>query len=356
MQRPIPPSNFKSTDGNVREDLRRMRVFLEQLEKYIDAGDNGRLTQTVADLLYLKRAAADYGTFATKAAPTAFDRLLIEDAAAGFAKKAILIGTLPTGGGGGGANSSYPLYYSPLDRGVLPGALDDEFNSTTLDPSWIFRDTTTGPTIRTPTVGAINELVAFSGATAVPRVQLHTQGRRSWMQVQLTSTGSALYQVYKPFTWAAGQFYWCRLGALDFPRINAIPTFNIWASLAGVPDNNNRCQIYLDRGAAGNAAVITTFTSNAGFNSTSTVATTTWGIPEYWGIANPAGVNGASSTWYAEAFWEDGKRIMPWLPGAAPLCAFVPAFIGWQMRQDVIDDLIGVDFIRENAGHPLFHL
>lgn len=89
MDRPIPPSNFKTQDGDVREDLRRIRRYLEELNDWVAAnsGNPNALTAASADLLYLKRAANDFNTFTQKATPTGSDLVLIEDAAASGAKK-----------------------------------------------------------------------------------------------------------------------------------------------------------------------------------------------------------------------------------------------------------------------------
>jgi hypothetical protein len=42
MNKPIPPSQWKSTDLDVREDLRRLRVYLTQLEEWIATSSGGR--------------------------------------------------------------------------------------------------------------------------------------------------------------------------------------------------------------------------------------------------------------------------------------------------------------------------
>jgi hypothetical protein len=356
MDRPIPPSNFKTQDGNVREDLRRLRVYLEQLNDWITANANaGALTQAQADLRYLLRSAGDFGTFTHLSAPASASRVLLEDSAASFAKKYSTLAEL-------GFSSIYgagsvPLWVPPAARGLTPGTLDDEFDSTTLAAGWTFRDITTGPTIRTPNVGSFNENVSLTGATTVPNVSLHTQGRRSWMQVQTTTTGPAIYDIYKPFTWAAGQVYWCRAARMT-RKVGTVPTtgtmaLHVWANLAGVPDINNRAYVQWDlvNGTCRWTTIIGGTATNVAFNMAEGQ-----GMPEYAAIVNPAGVLGASATWYGEFFEDGGRRQLPVSPGGSSF-AFTPAYIGWRYQCDLAaPSTLAVDFVRETTGHPLLHL
>jgi hypothetical protein len=355
MDRPIPPSNFKTQDGNVREDLRRLRVYLEQLNDWLTENTNAdALTQAQADLLYLLRAANDFGTFTHASAPAAASRVLIEDSAASFAKKYSTLAEL-------GFSSIYgagsvPLYVTPAQRGLAAGTLDDEFDSTTLNAAWITRDTTTGPTNRTPTVGAFNENTVVTGATAVPKISLHTQGRRSWLTMITSDTAAARYLLYKPFTWTAGQVYWTRFQRVE--RMvgytgNAATAFAMWANSGGFPDLNNRLYLLYDRNAftVRWGFVLGGVATDVGFNIAEG-----YGLPSYMMIANPAGVLGASSTWYGEMFDDNGLRIIPNRPGNGVM-SFTPAFIGWSYSQDYLAPAtFQTDFIRENTGHPLMHL
>lgn len=239
------------------------------------------------------------------------------------------------------------------DLPASAGALDDEFESTTINPAWVFRDTTTGPTNRTPNFGPLTENTDIVGATTVPNVALHTQGRASWMLVQPTTTGPAVYQIYKPFTWVSGQFYWARLVATHGrgATVNSGGLF-LWASSGGVPDNNNRGMIFYDwvNGTVRWGIVVGGVTTNV-----TNAINEGRGLNPYFGIANPAGVLGGSASWYGEIFTEDGYRQIPAGIGAASF-SFTPAFIGFTaVSSPGKPNVTAIDFVREHPGHPLFH-
>ena len=145
--------------------------------------------------------AGEISGIATKATPTAADILIIEDAAATFAKKRITIGTLPGGGGGGqtdtvaGASGitntgdnvnatltpTYGSAASTICEGNDPrlsdartptGAAGGDLAGTYPNPSVAAITTTSGPT--SLTIGAIadGEVLLRSGATVVGYVPI----------------------------------------------------------------------------------------------------------------------------------------------------------------------------------------
>lgn len=357
-QPPVPPSNWKTGDAPTREDLRRIRLFLEQLNDWLVNNTGvGGLSQSETDALYLKRAANDFSTFTGKTVPAGADLFLLEDSAAGGAKKKATLAQMGFGAIYG--TGSVPLWVPPAARGLTPGTLDDEFDSTTIGGTWLFRDSTTGPTNRTPNFGTLTENTALTGATTVPNVALHTQGRRSWMGVQTTTTGPAIYYVYKPFTWAAGQVYWTRVASMALkqgttPSSTGYPFFCLWANAAGVPDNNNRAFIGYD--ILNGTYRWTIISGGVSTSSTALITSFPYGFPPYMMIANPAGVLGGSANWYGELFGDDGNRILPAAPGAASF-TWTPAFIGWMVSaSQSIPGVQMFDFVRESAGHPLLHL
>lgn len=247
---------------------------------------------------------------------------------------------------------SRPLWVPP----AVKGALDDEFDSNVLDPAWKTRNLTTGPTIVAPAVGSFNENNAIVGAATVPNISLNTQGRKSWLSMATTTTGPAAYQLYKTFTWVSGQFYWCRTQRLQRKVGTAAVgsyALSIWADLAGVPDNNNRCFVQWDLGnlTCRWGIVIGGVSTNVTFNQSEG-----WGTGDcYVGIANPFGSLGASANWYGEMFTDDGRRLLPVAIGGASF-QWTPAYIGWQYLQDLgVPLAMQVDFVRENTGHPLLH-
>lgn len=82
------------------------------------AGKTGVVTLVPADVglgnvtndAQLTRAAGDFNSFTSKATPVGADVILIEDSAAGFAKKKILISALPGGGGTPGGSDTQVQY------------------------------------------------------------------------------------------------------------------------------------------------------------------------------------------------------------------------------------------------------
>jgi hypothetical protein len=346
VNRPVPPSNWKAADGNVREDLRRLRQYLVELEDYVDSVAQGAgLTQAQADALYLKRAAADFSTFTAKATPTASDILLIEDAAAGFAKKSVTVGDAAIAGIY--ARGAKPLWVPP----AVAGGLDDEFDSTTLNSAWLFRDTTAGVN-RTPTfVSPLDPNTALTGATTPPEVAVHTNGRKSHLLLKSTTTGPAAYLMYKPFTYTTGHFYWVRLGHLmqTLGFTPGVLGFGLYAASGGFPDLNNRIQVYYSGGNNG----LSMFTAAGGATNTDILNLTTGvGYPEYLCLWNKNATG--SPAWYGEAFTEYGARIginssggESWAP--------TPAFIGFIWTNTAAPDVAEIDFIRETLGHPLYN-
>lgn len=249
------------------------------------------------------------------------------------------------------ASGSVPLWLPP----ATPDAFDDEFDSTTLNSAWLFRDMT-ALVNRTPNVGAFDENVTLTGLTTPPNVSLHTQGRRSWMNIQTTFTGPVIYLVYKPFTFAPGKVWWCRAARM-MRKVGVVATtgtynLTLWASSGGVPDNNNRAILFWDllNGNGRWTILVGGVSSQVAFN-----------IPEglgtypYAAILNPAGILGAGASWYGEFFDDDGRRLLPTQPGNASF-PWTPAYIGWQIQQDFSNpSTFAVDFIRQSTGHPLTH-
>jgi hypothetical protein len=242
-----------------------------------------------------------------------------------------------------------PLWVPP----AVAGGIDDEFDSTTLNAAWLFRDLTTGPTNRTPNViSPATPLITLSGATTPPNVSVHTGGRRSHLLVQVTNTGPATYYIYKPFTWAAGQVYYARLGYMQ--KIVGQTPGNIglamYASNGGVPDVNNRITLSYNGGSNGlrSTSVAAGASTTTGFIQTDGV-----GFPDYLAIWNKASSLGASALWWMESFDDSGDRIIASTAGGWAN-TFTPAFIGLIVTPGGPPDLASFDFIRENVGHPLF--
>lgn len=256
------------------------------------------------------------------------------------------------------AKGSIPLWVPP----TTPAALDDEFDSDTINPAWKFRNITTGPANQTPVFGALTENVDITGAASVPHVAINSQGRSSRLLMQTTVTGPAAYWVYKPMTWAAGKYYWCRMGAIARQNgrtfAGTSPNFYLWADAAGVPDVNNRAFIAYD--FLNGTVRWTIVVGGVPTSVVNVLINEGQGVRPYFLIANPANVVGASANWYGEIFDDDGVRMIPSSIGNASF-PWTPAYAGWGWIQtpnnalNAAPQALDVDFIRENTGHPLLH-
>jgi hypothetical protein len=124
---------------------------------------------------------------------------------------------------------------------VAPDARDDEFESTVLDAAW-----TVTPA---ESVSAIDPYAVF--AAGGPRVELHTDRRRSWVMMQPDSD----CQIHKPITIGANLFVWSRM---SFNIPNGVPINNegmvaiaLTATSLGLPDLDNSVRIYVNESDVG---------------------------------------------------------------------------------------------------------
>lgn len=142
LKRPVPPSAFLTKDPETREDFRKIREYLRELQDWAfqmaeESGGggttgvtsfNGRTGAVVPDVAdyssyYLLRSANDFTTFAAKTALVANDVFLIEDSAASYAKKKVLASAIltPTGF----ARTGNPYWDGP----TTPDAWNDDFTA-----------------------------------------------------------------------------------------------------------------------------------------------------------------------------------------------------------------------------------
>lgn len=226
-------------DGNVREDLRRIRLYLEQLNDWLADNSGGTdpnaLTQAKADLLYLKRTANDFTTFTTKASPAAADVMLIESAADAFAKREITLGTLPLATVY--ATGRVPLWVPPSVLGLTPGTIDTEFDS---NPNWSYYDFTNAAA-RVP-AGTPDERTQNTPSSNVPKISF-TQ-RRSWLRLQppnIAAGYNAAYYFPSLQTPSLPTWYWAATGGENGTSSTNSPRLGLclWANNSGVPDNTN---------------------------------------------------------------------------------------------------------------------
>lgn len=232
MKRPIPPSHFKTKDDTVREDLRRIRAYLEQLTAWVTDISAHSLTEVDGNLRYLLRAANDFASFPTKAVPDPADVLLIEDAADAFEKKYVTLASLP--GSGGSSSLRNPVWDPP----VTPNADDDEFTVDTLASGvWtVAADTAIG----TPFTRAGDVNPTSYPAAGTFRSTL--RGSSVLFQAP-ANTSVSIYKQVTPATaaelWMGGASASFNGGSTNDPYIK----LQVLLKSAGLPDLNNRMMI-----------------------------------------------------------------------------------------------------------------
>lgn len=247
----------------------------------------------------------------------------------------IISGT-PAGGGGTG---------SPWLKEVpsSPGTADDEFESTTLNAAWNFWDDTSA-TNRTMTAGTVDPYTALTGATTAPIYDLHTNGRRSWMRIQVSDSNHTGW-MYKSWTAATNVFVWARLRMVPRTVIatQGIITLELHKSASGHPDANNRCYVGLLRDSTSGGARVfgDVIDGGAGGSDSAGPSTTGNNNPEYFGIHKV----GSNITLYAG---QDGNWTA--LRPTKTSVTWTPAIIAIRLQSAETNKpylTFGIDFVRE---------
>jgi hypothetical protein len=154
---------------------------------------------------------------------------------------------------------SSPIWWPPSLSGLAPGAMDDEFDSTTLDPNWQFWDAVNN-VVRTPSQG-LDMFTAFAAPTTVPRYTVHTAGagaRKSWFRWQVPNA-TATYYVTKPATLAVGSWMFARLRVGGWAPNDTIAAgstcvLTLAGTVSGHPDSNTLVYVGANR-VAGNVTM-----------------------------------------------------------------------------------------------------
>jgi hypothetical protein len=242
-----------------------------------------------------------------------------------------------------------PLWYPPATAGTA----DEEFDSTTLNPAFIFRDTTTGPTNRTPTTTTIVAHTALASSTTPPVYNLHTNGRRSFLLIQTPAASTPTYAVVKPFTFTPGNFYYSSFGCLVSGPATAGANIRLalLADLAGNPDLNN--YVFMNLRDVSGVANINCGTVIGGSLTNNNVLALNAGQPypdvviQNWGsIASPKWDLGVMSD--SGVYQLIGNNLTPGSMGT-------PAWIGWIMQNSgaTVPNVFAIDYLRESTTLPL---
>lgn len=239
-----------------------------------------------------------------------------------------------------------PLWVPPAAIGVTPNALDDEFDSTTLNAAWAFYDSIAGIN-RTPS-GAVDPFSALTGAAAVPRTTLHTNGRRSWIKFQTTDTANTFYYMHKNVTAPGTCFWWCRASTGSGVAGPARIQLFISPALAGLPDvgalgTSNMVAIGAFNNASAASIALSTISAGGAVSNTAISTSPNAGFQfEYFGLYK------SGTTVYAMAFDEKGNVVdigsisVTWTIGKIGFRVLgSPTGIGAPLHQ--------MDFLRQDA-------
>lgn len=176
---------------------------------------------------------AEISALTQKTAPVLDDLVLIEDSEASHAKKRAKLRNIPRPASG--AN----LWYPPSS----PHSYDDEFDSDTVDSAWDVWDYTAAQ------AGSIVSGVdaydtGFTSGSNI-RADQNNNGRRSWLLVQ-TPANSHFITLHKDITLPTNAIVWGRFRFTQRYTVtyDSIFSFGLYADDSGIPDNvNNRVQI-----------------------------------------------------------------------------------------------------------------
>lgn len=245
-----------------------------------------------------------------------------------------------------------PIWVPPASAGLC----DDEFDSTTLNPAYIFRDTTTGPTNRTPTTATIAMHTALALSTTPPVYNVHTNGRRSFLLIQTPAASAPTYVIAKPFTFTAGNFYYSSFGCLVTGQpsvaVGANIRLAIMADSGGNPDLTN--YVFVNLRDVSGVANINCGTVVGGSLTNNNVLALSAGQPypnvmiQNWGSVG-------SPKWDLGVFSDDGAYQLLG-NNLTPGSMGTPAWIGWVVQNGgaTVPNVFAIDYLRESTTHPLY--
>lgn len=327
----------------MREDLRRIRLYFEQLNDWLsdNAGDPNALTVAQGDLRYLLRAANDFASFPNKPSPAANDRFLLENSAVGNAKVYSTLAQLQLALYNVGRT---PLYVPPSSHGTL----DEEFDVTSVPAGWVFRDTSAGVN-RTPTTGTIDPHTA---PLINPVVNIHTNGRRSFMSVQLPA--GTTFLITKPFTYVDGQYYYANLGTfMAHGSSHGVSCrFGLFKDSGGVPVTTDYVAVN-KRDNSGVASINGIVVTTAGGVVTNVIDPMNSGRP-YDAVCIQNSGTAASPKWDLYTLDDDGD--FQTLVSQDTHTIGTPGWIGWLCVPHASGNVTSTfhfDYVRESVGFPL---
>lgn len=234
------------------------------------------------------------------------------------------------------AGGSAPQWVPPAFLSLPPGAIDDEFDGSTLNTAWKFFGYNT------------QTVLPFSGATdratssATPRASLGR--RRSWLSFQLGTNNTEGY-LTKPWTPPAGDwFLWCRAqgdGGVNPSRTQLIIAPD-HGSVADAPKIAPGVSTYLSIGhgnSGGVPGIAQADALNGAGNTTQLDLSAGANRACFFGIFYRSGVN----QWQCGAWYEDGETLL--FPAATK--SFTPTRVGFRgLDAGALQSVHAVDFVR----------
>ena len=176
------------------------------------------------------------------------------------------------------------------DKPAIPHALDDEFESTTLDPSWDYGGS----------LDFVTPIDPYAIVGGDPRVELHTNGRPSWLTFQKG------LQLSKAYTLPTNCLMWTRWAPrIDQGKVDGEYFCGMYftASSGGVPDSGNQVRLFL-RGFQASGSIVFDKSELGGFPQVTEIGETSTRGMSYEYIC----LHKLGSTFHAWAITSGGVR------------------------------------------------
>jgi len=230
------------------------------------------------------------------------------------------------------------------DKPLVPSAYDDEFDSTTLSPSWTrFSSTGAGWS-----QGGINPYASFTSGDA--RYELHTQRRPSWLMVQPPNDGGFV-SLRKTIAPAGDFFAWIRASINLRASTTAVSESALQLQISTNPfDANNRVYVKMGPDTATNTNFVRFYRVQGGSSLQISNTANEYAPPNGMQPIEAIGITRRGTSFDAWAFGGSGTSI--WL-GTTTL-AITPGTIAIDFitTEDTSpgNRICGVDFFRYRDG------
>jgi len=276
--------------------------------------------------------AGEIAAITEKTALVAADKMLIEDSEAADAKKMIQVGNLPPG------DEVSNLWFPPAS----PHSEDDEFDSTTLDSAWDAYNFSTAAY-----ESLITGLDTYDGSYSGDdiRYALDANGRKSWLLLQ--GDDAVGLAVVKDITFPTNLLIWARLKFNQYysamTALDRLFGLMVYADSSGDPDINNYVAAYLNHSDVANVVYGKFRTIVSG---SSTMTNTTTDVDAQGQALEYVAIHKIGTTYHGYVGTAGGN----WIWMGSNTWSLTPAYVGFFLSGATTTlpglGVVGVDFIR----------